>query len=86
MFAIIYLLGTFIADLLKSRCRLEVENLFYAAGCWPAGLRAVRGRHAATRSHHITRRRSGVANLAMDAPDGKVDPLALKRRTPCQDC
>src|SRR6266403_555134 len=28
MFAIIYLLGTFIADLLKSRRRLEVENLF----------------------------------------------------------
>jgi hypothetical protein len=27
MFAIIYLLGTFIADLLKSRRRLEVENL-----------------------------------------------------------
>jgi hypothetical protein len=30
MFAIIYLLGTFIADLLKSRRRLEVENLFIA--------------------------------------------------------
>src|SRR6266404_3653236 len=28
MFAIIYLLGTFIADLLKSRRRLEVKNLF----------------------------------------------------------
>ena len=28
MFAIIYLLGTFIADLFKSRRRLEVENLF----------------------------------------------------------
>jgi hypothetical protein len=28
MFAIIYLLGTFIADLLKSRRRLEIENLF----------------------------------------------------------
>ena len=28
MFAIIYLVGTFIADLLKSRRRLEVENLF----------------------------------------------------------
>jgi hypothetical protein len=28
MFAIIYLLGIFIADLLKSRRRLEVENLF----------------------------------------------------------
>src|SRR5213080_2765978 len=28
MVAIIYLLGTFIADLLKSRRRLEVENLF----------------------------------------------------------
>jgi hypothetical protein len=28
MFAIIYLLGTFTADLLKSRRRLEVENLF----------------------------------------------------------
>jgi|SRR5260221_13404866 hypothetical protein len=28
MDAIIYLLGTFIADLLKSRRRLEVENLF----------------------------------------------------------
>jgi hypothetical protein len=28
MFAIIHLLGTFIADLLKSRRRLEVENLF----------------------------------------------------------
>jgi len=28
MFAIIYLLGTFIADLLKSRRRLEVENLW----------------------------------------------------------
>jgi transposase InsO family protein len=28
MFAIMYLLGTFIADLLKSRRRLEVENLF----------------------------------------------------------
>ena len=28
MFAIIYLLGTFIADLLKSRRRLEAENLF----------------------------------------------------------
>jgi hypothetical protein len=28
MFAIIYLLGTFVADLLKSRRRLEVENLF----------------------------------------------------------
>jgi hypothetical protein len=28
MFAIIYLLGTLIADLLKSRRRLEVENLF----------------------------------------------------------
>ena len=28
MLAIIYLLGTFIADLLKSRRRLEVENLF----------------------------------------------------------
>jgi hypothetical protein len=28
MFAIVYLLGTFIADLLKSRRRLEVENLF----------------------------------------------------------
>src|SRR6266851_9823837 len=28
MFAIIYLLGTFIANLLKSRRRLEVENLF----------------------------------------------------------
>jgi hypothetical protein len=28
MFVIIYLLGTFIADLLKSRRRLEVENLF----------------------------------------------------------
>jgi hypothetical protein len=28
MFAIIYLLGTFIAGLLKSRRRLEVENLF----------------------------------------------------------
>jgi hypothetical protein len=27
MFAIIYLLGTFIADLLKPRRRLEVENL-----------------------------------------------------------
>jgi hypothetical protein len=27
MFAVIYLLGTFIADLLKSRRRLEVENL-----------------------------------------------------------
>jgi len=29
MFAIIYLLGTFIADLLKSRRRLEVENLSF---------------------------------------------------------
>ncbi|HKB97717.1 MAG TPA: hypothetical protein VKD23_02910 [Terriglobales bacterium] len=28
MFAIIYLLATFIADLFKSRRRLEVENLF----------------------------------------------------------
>jgi hypothetical protein len=28
MFAIIYLLGRFIADLFKSRRRLEVENLF----------------------------------------------------------
>jgi hypothetical protein len=28
MFAIIYLLGTFTADLLKSRRWLEVENLF----------------------------------------------------------
>ncbi|HKQ87782.1 MAG TPA: hypothetical protein VJS43_13545 [Candidatus Acidoferrales bacterium] len=28
MFAIIYLLGAFIADLFKSRRRLEVENLF----------------------------------------------------------
>src|SRR5204862_1602592 len=28
MFAIIYLLGTFIADLFKSRRRLEIENLF----------------------------------------------------------
>ena len=28
MFAIIYLLGTFIADLLMSRRRLEVESLF----------------------------------------------------------
>ena len=28
MFAIIYLLGTFIGDLLKSRRQLEVENLF----------------------------------------------------------
>src|SRR5438132_1927156 len=28
MFAIIYLLGTFVADLLKSRRRLEIENLF----------------------------------------------------------
>jgi hypothetical protein len=28
MFAIIYLLGTFIADLLKSRRQLEVENLW----------------------------------------------------------
>jgi hypothetical protein len=28
MFAIIYLLGTFIADLLKSRRRVEVDNLF----------------------------------------------------------
>ena len=28
MFAIIYLLGTFIVDLLKSRRRLEGENLF----------------------------------------------------------
>src|SRR5437773_5177460 len=28
MFAIIYLLGTFIADLFKSRRRLELENLF----------------------------------------------------------
>src|SRR6516162_10703256 len=28
MFAIVYLLGTFIADLFKSRRRLEVENLF----------------------------------------------------------
>jgi hypothetical protein len=28
MFGIIYLLGTFIADVLKSRHRLEVENLF----------------------------------------------------------
>src|SRR5438128_9561524 len=28
MFAIIHLLGTFIADLLKSRRRLELENLF----------------------------------------------------------
>jgi len=27
MFAIVYLLGTFIADLFKSRRRLEVENL-----------------------------------------------------------
>jgi hypothetical protein len=31
MFAITYLLGTFIADLLKSRRRLEVENLFSAS-------------------------------------------------------
>jgi hypothetical protein len=29
MLAIIYLLGTFIADLLKSRRRLEVENLSF---------------------------------------------------------
>src|SRR6266852_3428040 len=28
MFTIIYLLGTFVADLLKSRRRLEIENLF----------------------------------------------------------
>jgi hypothetical protein len=28
MFAIIYLLGTFVADLLKSRRRPEIENLF----------------------------------------------------------
>src|SRR6266516_5761281 len=28
MFAIIYLLGTFVADLFKSRRRLEIENLF----------------------------------------------------------
>jgi len=28
MFAIIYVLGIFIVDLLKSRRRLEVENLF----------------------------------------------------------
>jgi hypothetical protein len=31
MFAIIYLLGTFIVDLFKSRRRLEVENLFLRA-------------------------------------------------------
>src|SRR5664279_2757633 len=28
MFAILYKLGMFICDLLKSRCRLEAENLF----------------------------------------------------------
>jgi hypothetical protein len=28
MFAILYLLGMFVADLFKSRRRLEVENLF----------------------------------------------------------
>src|SRR5271169_4543618 len=28
MFAILYTLGRFICDLLKSRCRLEAENLF----------------------------------------------------------
>ena len=28
MFAILYALGTFVADLFKSRCRLEAENLF----------------------------------------------------------
>jgi hypothetical protein len=28
MFAILYTLGMFICDLLKSRCRLDAENLF----------------------------------------------------------
>ena len=28
MFVILYALGMFVADLFKSRCRLEAENLF----------------------------------------------------------
>ena len=28
MFAILYALGMFVADMFKSRCRLEAENLF----------------------------------------------------------
>ena len=34
---------------------------------------------------HAGEQATAHADLAMDAPDGKVDPLVLKRRTPCQD-
>jgi hypothetical protein len=44
MFAIIYLLGTFIADLLKSWGRLEVKNLLPNDCAEPASERAVLGR------------------------------------------
>jgi hypothetical protein len=91
MFAIIYLLGTFIADLLKSRRRLEVENLFLRHQLniilrrppqrlrlrGPAAIRAA----STGRTHDRTRpmlhqRKKALVNQAPSAHDPKRTDIA----------
>jgi hypothetical protein len=84
MFAIIYLLGTFIADLLKSRRRLEVENLFLRHQLNiilrrpPQRLRLRRSDRALmvwmTREHGA---RTGVADGLDVTPDGRAAPVSV---------